>query len=367
VEQNNPGATIIPILLSSDKTQLTMFGNKTAYPVYMTIGNIPKEIRRKPSRRAYILLAYLSRKVGYLPTSRLGHIKNKASRRRTLANLFHICLSFITAPLREAGVTGIPVASGDGKLRRGHPIVACYIGDYPEQLLVTCVKTGWCPSGQTEHDRLGDGEAKCVLRSLAKILDALDTLDEGGTRYAQACTEAGIKPVVHPFWEQLPYTNICLAITSDVLHQLYQGIIKHLIGWLKDSLGEAELDARCRRLPPNHNIRLFMKGISHLNRVTGREHDQISRFLLGIIIDIKLPGGLSPVRLVEAVRGVLDFTFIAQYPMHTTETLAQLEDARMLFHHNKAIFVDLGICEGFNLPKLHGMEHYPDNIMNFGT
>ncbi|KAJ6526345.1 hypothetical protein B0H19DRAFT_1084449 [Mycena capillaripes] len=361
VEKDNPGATIIPILLSSDKTQLTMFGNKTAYPVYMTIGNIPKEIRRKPSRRAYILLAYL-------PTSRLGHIKNKAARRRTLANLFHACLSFITAPLREAGVTGISIASGDGKLRRGHPIVACYIGDYPEQLLVTCVKTGWCPTGETEHENLGDGQSKCVLRNLAKILDALDTLDEGGTRSTQACTEAGIKPVVHPFWEQLPYTNIFLSITSDVLHQLYQGIIKHLIEWLKEGLGEAELDARCRRLPPNHNIRLFMKGISHLNRVTGREHGQISRFLLGIIIDVKLQGGLSAVRLVEAVRGVLDFTFIAQYPMHTTETLAELEDARMAFHRNKDIFVDLGtVREGFNLPKLHSMGHYPDDIMNFGT
>ncbi|KAJ7667993.1 hypothetical protein B0H14DRAFT_2424805, partial [Mycena olivaceomarginata] len=140
------------------------------------------------------------------------------------------------------------------------------------------------------------------------------------------------------------------------LHQLYQGIIKHLIEWLKESLGEAELDARCRRLPPNPNIRLFMKGIS-----------QISRFLLGIIIDVKLSGDLSPVRLVEAVRGVLDFTYIAQYPMHTTETLTQLEDSRMLFHRNKGIFIDLGIREGFNLPKLHSMEHYPQNIANFGT
>ncbi|KAJ6561829.1 hypothetical protein B0H19DRAFT_1287190, partial [Mycena capillaripes] len=140
--------------------------------------------------------------------------------------------------------------------------------------------------------------------------------------------------VVHPFWE-LPYTNIFLSITSDVLHQLYQGIIKHLIKWLKEGLGEAELDALCGRLPPDHNIRLFMKGLSHLNRVTGREHDQISCFLLGIIIDVKLPGGLSAVCLVEAVRGVLVLTFIAQYPMHTTEILAQLEDAR---HQNKGIF-----------------------------
>jgi hypothetical protein len=63
--------------------------------------------------------------------------------------------------------------------------------------------------------------------------------------------------------------------------------------WLSISLagyvsacGDAEIDARCRRLPPNHHIRLFMKGISHLSRVTGTEHDQICRFLLGIIIDI---------------------------------------------------------------------------------
>ncbi|KAJ7118222.1 hypothetical protein C8R44DRAFT_923423 [Mycena epipterygia] len=360
VEADNPGATIIPILLSSDKTQLTMFGNKTAYPVYMTIGNIPKEIRRKPSRRAYVLLAYL-------PTSRLSHIKNKAARRRTLANLFHTCLSFITAPLRDAGVTGIPIASGDGILRRGHPIVACYIGDYPEQLLVTCVKTGWCPSGGVEHKDLGDGDSTCSLRNLTMILDALDKLDEGGTIYAKACKDAGIKPVVHPFWQDLPYTNIFMSITSDVLHQLYQGIIKHLIAWLKEACGEAELDARCRRLPPNHNIRLFMKGISNLNRVTGREHDQISRFLLGIIIDVKLPGGLSSVRLVQAVQAVLDFVYSAQYPMHSSQTLDNLEDARMRFHRNKSIFVDLGIREDFNLPKLHSWEHYSPNIKLFGT
>jgi hypothetical protein len=175
-----------------------MFGNKTAYPVYMTIGNIPKEIRRKPSQRAYVLLAYL-------PTSRLGHIKNKAARRRTLANLFHACLTFITAPLQTAGITGIPITSGDGNLRRGHPIVACYIGDYPEQLLVTCVKTGLCPTGQVDHDSLGDGDQKCAPRDLAKVLEALETLDAGGTVYTQSCADAGIKPVVHPFWEKLPY------------------------------------------------------------------------------------------------------------------------------------------------------------------
>ncbi|KZT20199.1 hypothetical protein NEOLEDRAFT_1151496 [Neolentinus lepideus HHB14362 ss-1] len=45
VESNTPGTTIIPVLISSDKTQVTLFGNKTAYPIYMTISNLPKEIR----------------------------------------------------------------------------------------------------------------------------------------------------------------------------------------------------------------------------------------------------------------------------------------------------------------------------------
>ncbi|KAJ7728556.1 hypothetical protein B0H14DRAFT_3518585 [Mycena olivaceomarginata] len=48
VEKEHPGATIIPIIISSDKTQLTVFGNKTAYPVYMTIGNIPKKSAVNP-------------------------------------------------------------------------------------------------------------------------------------------------------------------------------------------------------------------------------------------------------------------------------------------------------------------------------
>ncbi|KDQ58871.1 hypothetical protein JAAARDRAFT_192452 [Jaapia argillacea MUCL 33604] len=66
VQANLPvGSTLVPVILSSDKTVLTIFtGEKTAYPVYITISNISKDLRRKPSYRAQILL-------GYLPTTTL--------------------------------------------------------------------------------------------------------------------------------------------------------------------------------------------------------------------------------------------------------------------------------------------------------
>ncbi|KAJ7429549.1 hypothetical protein B0H11DRAFT_2405437 [Mycena galericulata] len=194
----------------------------------------------------------------------------------------------------------------------------------------------------------GNVDERELHRIFDNTFDALDTLDQGGTTYSKACAAAGIKPVVHPFWENLPYTNIFTSITSDILHQLYQGIIKHLIAWIKEVYGEAELDAHCRRLPPNHNIRVFMKGISKLNRVTGKEHDQIARFLLGIIVDIPIPGGFSPIRLILPVRAILDFVYIAQYPLHSTETLGHLGNARERFHENKGIFTLYGTSDNYH-------------------
>jgi hypothetical protein len=120
-------------------------------------------------------------------------------------------------------------------------------------------------------------------------------------------------------------------------------------------------------MPPNHNIRHFVKGISSLSRVTGHEHNQMSRILLGLVIDAPLPDGLSNVRLIRAVRALLDFLYLAKYPVHTDETLELLEDSLEQFHDNKEIFVDLDIRNSFNIPKLHFARHYVDYIKLYGT
>lgn len=318
-------------------------------------------MRRKPSRQAQILVAYL-------PTIKLDHITNKASRRRATANLFHGCMSFITEPLQAVGRTGMLVVSGDGAVRRGFPILAAYVGDYPEQVLVTLVKVGECPVCDEPRVGMGDPNVARPPRDDTLIREALTHINEGERAYTRTCTDAGIKAVQEPFWKNLPFVNIYDSVTPDILHQLYQGFIKHLISWLKSACGAIELDARARRLPPNHHIRLFLKGIiSNLSRITGTEHDQICRFLLGLVIDIRLPNGLDNRRLVGAVRAALDFLYLAQYPVHTTETLALLETALHDFEENRQIFIDLGIRDHFDIPKLHYMRHYIYFIRRYGT
>ncbi|KAI0057420.1 hypothetical protein BV25DRAFT_1812409 [Artomyces pyxidatus] len=355
-----PGATIIPVIISSDKTQLTLFRNKAAYPIYLTIGNLPKDIRRKPSRHGQILL-------GYLPVTRLDHITNDDTRRRALSNLFHACMSKAMDPLKIAGIEGVKMATGDGMVRRCHPILAAFVGDYPEQVLVAGVKTGLCPQGVLEKDLMGEN-VPCEKRDLDAILDALDKLDEGPLAYVAACEDVGIKPIYRPFWQDLPYVNIFQSITPDILHQLYQGVVKHLVGWIRKAYGDDIIDARFRCLPPNHNLRHFAKGISHLSRVSGAEHQDICRALLGAIIDLPLPDGAgSPIRLVRAVRALLDFVYLAQYPSHTADTLEHLQDALDRFHANKSIFIDLGIRNDFNFPKMHTLTHYVESVALFGT
>ncbi|KAF8197080.1 hypothetical protein BJ912DRAFT_846556, partial [Pholiota molesta] len=244
LDKEKPGATIIPIIISSDKTQITLFRNKTAYPVYLTIGNIPKSIRRKPSRQGQILLAYL-------PTSQLKHISNKAARRRTQANLFHACMDEILAPLELAGIHGISVVDGNGVARRGHPILAAYVGDYPEQILVTGAFNGDCPRCDCPNCELGNYPCQYQVRDLDAVHDALDQL--GALDYPTICREVNIKPIQHPFWQRLPYVNIFQSITPDILHQLHQGVVKHLIAWLTEACGDGIIDERVKRLPPNHS------------------------------------------------------------------------------------------------------------------
>jgi hypothetical protein len=53
--------------------------------------------------------------------------------------------------------------------------------------------------------------------------------------------------------------------------------------------------------------------------------------------------------------------------MHTTETLRNLQNALATFHNNKSIFVDLGVREHFNFPKLHSLTHYVSCIESLGT
>jgi len=339
--------------------QLTLFRNKMAYLVYLTIGNIPKDIHQKPSRHAQIL-------VGYIPTTKLDGMENKTGRRHTLANLFHSCMQKVLGPIGSVSETSLEMMSGDGIWRQCHPIFAIFIGNYPEQALVTCTFNGQCPKCLVPCGQLGEYNS-FLLHIQSSMISTYHLADGDMRQFHQTCREAGVKPVVNPFWASLPLGDIFVSITLDILHQMLQGMVKHLIQWLIGIFGPSVIDAQCKSIPPNHKILIFSKGITILSCVMGKEHKKICGFLLGLIVNLPVPGGMDSLRMVKAVHALLDFLFLAQFQSHTSDTLSQLEDSLVAFHNNKAIFVDLGIWEDFNILKLHGLLHYALSIHLFGT
>ncbi|KAF8270736.1 hypothetical protein EI94DRAFT_1698606 [Lactarius quietus] len=125
--------------------------------------------------------------LGYLPM-------NKAKRKRLIANLYHACMWHILEPLVSAGKNGVFMFTAAGDVYLTHPIFASFIGDYPEQ----------------------------------------------------TSSQIHMKLVPHPFWLELPHSNIYRSITPNMLHQLYQGIFKHLKMWILSACDPAEIDAQCQ-------------------------------------------------------------------------------------------------------------------------
>ena len=220
---------LAPVILASDKTTLSQFGgDKHAWPVYLTIGNISKHIRLQPSSHASIL-------IGYIPVTKLTCF-SKGARANAQHRLFHQAMRTLLHPLIAAGQNGVLMTCTDAKFRKIFPILATYVADYLEQCLVACCNENRCPKCTvwwTEHE-----ENK---KSTPRTEDSFKTtmqLRKNGEDPVEYDLE-GLREIYSPFWADLPLTDIFLAITPHILHQLHKGVFKdHLVKWCTSLLGE---------------------------------------------------------------------------------------------------------------------------------
>ncbi|KAG8938404.1 hypothetical protein FRC04_008939 [Tulasnella sp. 424] len=253
------GATVAPVILASDKTQLSTFGgDKTAYPVYLTLGNIAKRVRRQPSQRATVLL-------GYLPVPTLSCCST-TTRQLKGYEVFHVCMARLLQPMVEAGKTGVPIACSDGRKRRVFPLLAAYCADHPEQCLVACCPENRCPKGTIGRDERG-GLGLCWGRDVESTLSALEAVRaaQGSTEKRKALDSLkadGIRAVLPPFWANLPHCDIFSSLMPDILHQLHKGVFHaHLVKWCDQMMAPGELDRRFMSMASHPDLRHFAKGV----------------------------------------------------------------------------------------------------------
>jgi hypothetical protein len=292
---------------------LTRFsGDKQAWPVYLTIGNIDKESRRRPSSRATVLL-------GYIPLAKLEIFKKK-NRSGIGYQLFHDCMRAMLQSLKAAGRDGVTMDCADGFVRKAYLIIAAYIADYPEQCLVCCCGESSCPGCLCEpscHGHTTHSKWRCPAETLQLLAD------QSNGEYPTGFVDQHLR-AINPFWSDLPHCDIFRSMTPDLLHELHNGVFgDHIVKWATRAVsgGEGEVDRRFRAMAPHPSLRHFKKGISLTTQWTGTERKNMEKVFLGI-----LAGATDP-RVQLAVRGILDFIYYAHFETHCDESLLQLDAA----------------------------------------
>ena len=348
-----------------------MTGDRSAHPLLITLANIDSAVRSSSSSHAFKLLALI-------PIPKFVGVK-KGFHGILENRLTHTCLDFVTAPLKTAAQSRVWMSDYAGYIRNCFTPLAAYITDTPEAAALAGV------AGKTSHLTTatfkGFGDPfRHPPRMAVDVLASLDILSHHfdtsniGVYTTNARQLFRLNGVDLPFWRDWKLPDGTLPNPSQVfpikiLHHLHKFFWDHDVKWIIRAIGDRELDIRFSLLQPRSGYRHFSSGISALKQVTGREHRDMQRYILGLIADSVRP------EFVVCVRALLDLRYLSQLHDVNTDILNDIARALKIFHTFKQIILDLGLRVGkkknrmlhFEIPKLELLQSIIPSIMWSGA
>ena len=191
----------------SDQTHLTNFsGDKKAWPVYVTIGNLPSTTCNRPGSMAIVLLALLPIPAKFAKSR--AHKLQRQMNANTLEGVFEL----IFEALRDTTLQGVPIDCADSKVRRCFPILSGWIADHIENATLYRIIPNACPKCEVSSHELGTG---------SNHHDAINY----ATNECFKCN--GIKTGQKGF-QALGSVSVADLHLPDLLHKIYLGLFKHM-------------------------------------------------------------------------------------------------------------------------------------------
>ncbi len=351
-------------MISSDATLLTnISGDKKAHCVYMSCGNIRKDVRSKASARCWM-------KVAEIPVATF----NETSCQGVLSDrLYHICMDIVTEALKRCSHFPVRMTDANGDERLVRAILFVHLADLPEQLLIACCHGGASPISLARHSDFGTGEKRpprAGIGTLENIRGVRQKVKESILlQYRRAAGKYGLNGVVKPFWRNWNFADPSVFLAPDALHQWHKFFWDHIMKWARKLIGDSEIDRRYKCLQKHIQHRHFSKGFTKFSQHTCREHRELEASFIAVIAEHpKVTPGV-----MKAFRALLDFIYLAQLETQTTKTLHQLREFLKTFHDNKHHLTASGIRNGprqkgeFHIPKLELMNHVADLVQHLGS
>lgn len=361
------GATLLGTILSSDKTNISvMTGDRMAHPVLISLANISAEVRMKSSQHAFQLLALLP--VPKFPDTRpvvRGVLNDR---------LVHACLDFVLAPLKIAAAIGIMMTDPLGQSRFCFTPCAAYMVDTQEAILLAGV------AGKTSHlttanfRQFGD-PFRHETRTAALTLSQRDAIrgsmhpSDDLIDYKHEAMKYRLNGVDSLFWRDWPYAEPATFLTPEPLHHWHKAFWDHDAKWCIRAVGPSEIDFRFCILPQRVGFRHFKEGISKLKQVTGRDHRDIERYMVGIIADA------VPTDFLITIRSMMDFRYLSQAPRIDDDNIDSINAALAEFHKHKDAVLDADARVGkgsrpinnWHIPKIEMLQSVGPSIWDSGA
>jgi Plavaka transposase len=356
-----PTAMLLGTLLSSDKTNITaMTGDRWAHPLLISLANIKMEHRSKGSHHSFLLLALL-------PIPKFVE-KNKKVRGVLESRLIHECLDLVLSPLKTAASVGVMLSDPRGFSQYCFTPLAVYVADTPEAAMLSAVGGKTSFHTMASYKQLGDSyqhEPRTASTMLTQLRDLASRVDPIQDIYAyfQEATKLRLNRVHQPFWRDWSLAEPCVFFVPEPLHHFHKQFWDHDLKWCINALGRTEIDFHFSVLQPHTGYRHFREGVSKIKQVTGRDHRNIQRYIVGII------AGATLNDFVIAIRALIEFHYLAQAPVIDDKTCAKIQKALQLFHSHKQAILDAGARAGkgnrpinhWNIPKLEMMQSVATN------
>ncbi|KAG2124547.1 hypothetical protein BD769DRAFT_1628761 [Suillus cothurnatus] len=358
------GATIVPIVLASDKTPVTRHtGSLEMHPTFLTIANIRSDIRMKATAHAWSCIAYMP-----IPE----FICNPEFSSLLQARVWHRCMDIVCGNLKQAAAVGTSMVDPLGLLRYGFTPLVAYTADLPEQQMISCVSKNTSPVTLAIQSQFGDGklyeprDGQGTLRTLEKLGQHIDPWKV--QEFQEAAKALHLSGVHLPFWRDWRFANPAIFLAPELLHTCHKFFFDHILKWCKEVVGADELDTRFRSQHKRIGTRHFGQGVSHVQQMTGREHRDIQRTIVPII------AGVADPDFVRAVRALVDFIYKAQSPTFTPTSIADMTSSLQEFHEFKHAILRAearrgtsGPIEHFEIPKLELLTSFARAIPQLGS
>ena len=296
--------------------------------------------------------------------------------------------------LLETYKEGIEIRCVDDFKRRCYLVLTVLMVDYEEQVLITGVKANMqcsiCHFLPKKKERV---TKKWEFRTHELTWEQIKRQRNNPAVQRVRTADEWLYPRESFAWDH-SYVNIHAILLSDILHQLYKGVVTNLVSWITKTIVEVsgsqllakkrghngllrlvqtskvfQLDERFRNVLPFLHLKLFQ----HYSKVvqwTGNEQKAMVKQLVIAATPLLIQN--AP-KAIHCARAILNFTMLAQYVSHDDETLRYMEHALYRLEKTKIAFehhwpIDSKLCRPtFNYLKFYAVTHFALCIRDYGS